>query len=370
MTATDLALFVDDNTHFLSLCEQWQHVSFLALDTEFIRTDTFYPIAGLLQVSDGHTNYLIDPLKVTDFSAFATLMQNPNITKVLHSCSEDLEVFDRLVGVLPSPLFDTQIAAAICGFGFSLSYQRLVEALLNIHVEKGETRSNWLQRPLTQSQCHYAALDVEHLPKVYRLLVDRLTELGRETWLYEECLAGITKFHQSEPYYKKVKSAWKLSASQLGLLNLLTTWREQQARARNVPRGRILKDRSCFDIAAKPPRNQTELSLIEDINSKMIRIDGDSILSIIEQSKVQAVSLPVLPRPLPKESGTALKQLKQLAHQRAEQLNVPVELLVKKRDYEAILRSGLRDGNYQLPASLIGWRKDAVANDLLALLNR
>ena len=370
MTATDLALFVDDDAQFVDLCKQWQQVDFLALDTEFIRTDTFYPIAGLLQVSDGHSNYLLDPLKITDFSAFAALMKDQGIVKVLHSCSEDLEVFDRLVGELPSPLFDTQIAAAISGLGFSMSYQRLVEALLDIHVEKGETRSNWLQRPLTQSQCHYAALDVEHLPKVYHLLSNRLTDLNRSQWLVEECEASIAKYHSNEPYYKKVKSAWKLSSSQLGLLEQLTTWREQQARARDVPRGRIIKDRSCFEIAAKPPRSKTQLSAVEDITSKIVRTDGDTILSLIEQYQANPSNLPALPKPLPKESSATLKQLKEHVRIKAQQLDVPAELLVKKRDYEAIIRSGLRGAKYQLPSTLQGWRQNAVANDLLALLNR
>jgi ribonuclease D len=366
-------VYVESDEQLHQLCQQWQQVPVLALDTEFIRTDTFYPIAGLLQLSDGKGCFLIDPLTIDDFSPLAALMTNHDIIKVLHSCSEDLEVFDRLLGVLPAPLLDTQIGAAMIGLDFSMSYQRLVDDILQIHVPKGETRSNWLQRPLTQSQIHYAALDVAHLHDIYAALTASLERQGRLHWWQQECAALADKYiangEQSE-YYKKVKSAWKLNAQQLCCLQALTQWREAEARQRDVPRGRVVKDQVCFDIALMQPSDSKGLSAIENVHPKTVRKDGEAILAVMSEAQERASETypERLPRPLPPEQGAVLKSMKALVKARAAQLAVPTEILVKKRDYEALLRSGMAGESYQLPSSLSGWREQVIGKPLLELL--
>lgn len=364
------ALYVDSNEQLSELCTVWKQASFLALDTEFIRTDTFYPIAGLLQLSDGSEAFLIDPLSIDKWGPFVALMLDESIPKVLHSCSEDLEVFERLFSVLPKPIFDTQIAAAMLGLGFSLSYQRLVDSMLSIHVEKGETRSNWLQRPLTSSQCHYAALDVEYLPEVYRRLNDQLVEKSRQHWLAQECQQMLAAFYVNDAYYKKIKSAWKLSPGQLFMLDKLTQWRELQARERDVPRGRVIKDRSCYDIALQAPKSLAALSKISEVGPKTLRVDGQNILDIVvaSQSGLSTNFPKPLAKPLPIQMGNVLKRLKTVTLSKAEALDVAPEILVKKRDYEALLRSGMGGGSYQLPLTLSGWRKEVIGDDLLAFL--
>lgn len=363
---------IANNQQLKLACQQWQKVQLLALDTEFIRTDTFYPIAGLLQLSDGERCYLLDPLTIDEWEPFVELLQNENIVKVLHSCSEDLEVFDRLFSVLPTPLFDTQIAAAMLGFGFSLSYQNLVEQQLGIHVEKGETRSNWLQRPLSESQKHYAILDVEYLPEIYQALTEALDESNKLAWLQEECRLMTESFYQAEPYYKKVKSAWKLSAKKLLVLDKLTQWREKTARRDNVPRGRVLDDRCCFAIVDKLPSSKQQLSQTPDIRHKTLRLYSDEILSLIDEAKnASAETMPaMLPKPLPSSCNPVLKQLKAHTLETAKALNTAPEVLVKKRDYEALLRSGLQAGQYHLPKSLSGWRKPVIGDALLALCQK
>lgn len=364
-------VYVDKNDQLAQLCLEWSRANFIALDTEFIRTDTFYPITGLLQLSIGDCNYLIDPLTIDVWQPFVELMQNTAITKVLHSCSEDLEVFDRLLGVLPTPLFDTQMAAAMLGFGFSLSYQNLVAAMLDVHVEKGETRSNWLQRPLTPSQCHYAALDVEYLPVIYQRLSDELESKGRSHWLQQDCERLVNNFYEPASYYKKVKSGWKLSPKQLCLLDKLTQWRELQARERNVPRGRVVKDKSCFEIASVMPTETSQLSRISELGPKTVRVDGETILQMV--TEVKALSNEEYPRPLPKplpvQTGSVLKILKAIVKQASEDLNLASEILVKKRDYESLLRSGFGGKAYQLPQSLSGWRSGVIGEKLLAQLH-
>ena len=366
----DNAIYIADNDSLNKLCDSLKGKDFLALDTEFLRTDTFYPIAGLIQLSCGNDNYLIDPLAVDDWEAFKLLLTDTGIVKVLHSCSEDLEVFDRLFNVLPKPLFDTQIAAAMLGYGFSLSYQKLVDELLAIHVEKGETRSNWLQRPLTSSQCHYAALDVEYLSEVYQQLKNQLESKGRLHWLMQDCERLLQAFVSNEPYYKKVKSAWKLSPRQLHALDKLTIWRESQARNRDVPRGRILKDKCCYEIISSNVSQLNALSRIADISPKTVRKEGEVILQLIADAKdAPEQDLPqALPKPLPVQVGTMLKQLKATVRKVAAELDVAPEVLVRKKDYESLLRSGFGGSTHQLPPSLLGWREEVIGELLLKQL--
>ena len=371
----DHPLYIDSNEELQRLCRQWAGAQLLALDTEFIRTDTFYPIGALIQVSDGDGCFLIDPLAIDDFTPFKELLSNPNIIKVLHSCGEDLEVFDRLLGLVPAPLIDTQIAAGLDGLGFSMGYQRLVEALLQVHVPKGETRSNWLQRPLTESQIHYAALDVAYLPEIYQMLQQSLQQKGRWAWLQEECRNLVESYSDPEAipsYFLKVKSAWKLSSRQLGVLKILTEWRELRARELDKPRGRILKDRSCYEIARLQPNDLKSLSYIEDVGRGTLRHNGEKILALVRQGQFVAEQdlPPRLPKPLPPATGSLMKRLKAHVRHRAEQLQLAQELLVKKRDYEALLRSGSRDGEYQLPETLSGWRKAVIGDELLSILAR
>ena len=366
-------VYIDDNETLRKFCLQWQHAAVLALDTEFIRTDTFYPIGALLQISEGTGCFLIDPLSIDDFSPLTALLTDPAIVKVLHSCSEDLEVFERLFQVLPQPLIDTQIAAGLDGYGFSLGYQKMTEALLQIHVAKGETRSNWLQRPLTESQIHYAALDVAYLPEMYQQLKQSLESKGRWQWLLDECSPltnGQSDTDAITQYYKKVKSVWKLSSRQLGVLRLVIEWRESEARHRDRPRGRILKDKSCFEIARTQPRDVKALSSIEDVGQSTLRNYGQELLKLVMTGINLAESeLPAqLPKPLPPQTGTLLKQLKAHVSHRAEHLQMAPELLVRKRDYEELLRSGFNNRDYQLPASLCGWRKDVIGDDLLNIV--
>ncbi|HEY0892485.1 MAG TPA: ribonuclease D, partial [Cellvibrio sp.] len=160
-------IWIDQDDQLTELCAVWRKQAAIAVDTEFMRSDTFYPIAGLLQIGDGKGCYLIDPLAIKNLAPLRELMLDTAVTKVLHSCSEDLEVFQRWLGVVPAPLFDTQIAAAFAGLGFSLGYSGLVKNLLTIEIPKDETRSDWLQRPLSVAQLNYAALDVAHMLVVY-----------------------------------------------------------------------------------------------------------------------------------------------------------------------------------------------------------
>ncbi|HEX5842407.1 MAG TPA: ribonuclease D, partial [Pseudomonas sp.] len=254
--AIDIHWIVDDAS-LAQHCATWRSLPFVAVDTEFMRVDTFYPIAGLLQVSEGERAYLIDPLLISDWSPFADLLQDQAVVKVLHACSEDLEVFLRLTGSLPAPLFDTQLAAGYLNLGFSMGYSRLVQAVLNIELPKGETRSDWLQRPLSETQISYAAEDVLHLAEVYGALKQQLSE-EKYAWVLEdgaELVAGLGREVDPELAYREAKLAWKLSRQQLAVLQALCAWRELQARVRNQPRNRVLREHSLWPLARTQPDN-------------------------------------------------------------------------------------------------------------------
>ena len=349
----------------LQLCEA------LAVDTEFMRTDTFYPILGLIQIYDGHHCWLIDPVAIDDLQPLVAVFINPLIIKVFHSCSEDLEVLQHKLGCIPVPVFDTQIAAALTGYGFSKGYAALVSDMLDIHVPKGETRSDWLQRPLREAQLGYAASDVYHLLPVYQQLLADLDRLDRVEWMAEEMAALAERANlrdDGSDYYRKVKGAWRLSPEELLVLQSLCQWREIEARQCNRPRNRVLDERTLLEIASKQPSTKAELPDIEGMHPGLIRRYGDILLYLLETTHDSSpvAYLEPLDAPLPKESRNLGKHLKEVVSRRAEELQLPVEILARKRDIEELVRSVCDGGAPVLSASLAaGWRHEVVGLTLL-----
>jgi ribonuclease D len=342
-------VFINDNCALEKTCLIWDKAPVLALDTEFIRTDTFYPIPALLQVYDGQQCYLLDLVALTDFSALAAIFTNKSIIKVLHSCSEDLEVFDGLFKTLPTPLFDTQIAAAFLGYGFSIGYSRLVKNLFDKEPAKDESRSNWLQRPLSASQIEYAALDVIYLYKIYVQFNQQLGESEKRHWMeqsHQEMLGNYLNNQLPEHYFQRIKNAWQLSDEQQIALYQFCLWRELEARRRNKPRNRILSDENLFEHAQ---RNTLPKGYVEQQQKNAVRPKPDM--------------------PLPRETGDLLKQLKSHVDKEAQHLKIAPELLGRKKDLTALVGSGIATKHFQLPPVFMGWRKNIVGNGLLEIAN-
>jgi len=364
--------WIRDNASLAQHCANWRDLPFVAVDTEFMRVDTFYPIAGLLQVSEGERAYLIDPLLIDDWAPFAGLLHDPAVVKVLHACSEDLEVFLRLTGSLPVALFDTQLAAAYLNLGFSMGYSRLVQAVLNIELPKGETRSDWLQRPLTETQVSYAAEDVLHLAEVYNLLQQQLPA-EKNAWVLEdgaELVANLGREIAPQDAYREATLAWKLSRAQLTVLRELCAWRERQARARNQPRNRVIREHSLWPLARTQPDNLVSLARIEDMHPKTVRQDGEFLLQLIKDAAATpSADWPeALPEPLPLEAAGLLKKLRAIGQREGERLNIAPELMLRKKTLEALLKTGYPNGPYQLPDSLRGWRRELMGQVLLDCL--
>ncbi|WP_222911426.1 ribonuclease D [Pseudomonas sp. DNDY-54] len=365
--------WVLDDGHLARLCAEWRQLPYVAVDTEFMRVDTFYPIAALLQVGDGRCAYLIDPLLITDWSAFAGLLEDPAVVKVLHACSEDLEVLWRLTGSLPIPLFDTQLAAGYLNIGFSMGYSRLVQSVLNIELPKGETRSDWLQRPLSDMQVRYAAEDAQHLAELYEALLPKLSDEKR-AWVLEdgaELVVNLQRETDPDEAYREVKQAWRLKPKQLAVLRVLAAWRERQARMRNQPRNRVLREHSLWPLARTQPTDLVSLARIDDMHPRTVRQDGETLLELIRSAAAtpeQDWPEP-LPEPLPLEASGLLKKLRAVGQREAEALEISSELMLRKKVLEALLKTGYPDGPYELPDSLRGWRRERMGQALLDVLS-
>lgn len=367
-------LFIDRNEVLAQWCEQWLKLPYVAVDTEFVRTETFYPIAGLIQVGDGQHAYLIDPLAITDWAPLVELLAAPGVIKVFHSCSEDLEVFHHLCGVVPQPLFDTQLAAAYLGMDFSMGYSRLVKALLEIELAKDETRSDWLQRPLSPTQLQYAADDALHLAQIYELMAPRIEAAGLTSWLLGDTAeqgSHVGVLQDPECAYQNIKQAWRLKPNELAILKLLAEWREREARQRDQARNRILRESAMVPIVQRQPDSLQALSRIEDMHPRSVRHDGEMVLELIRQGQSVPESewpLP-LPEPLPPDANRLLKSLRKVGQQHAVRLNIAPEVMLRKKVLEAIVRTGYPAGPYKLPNELNGWRRELMGAELLDVAN-
>ena len=361
--------WISSDAELAERCHYWNTLDFIALDTEFIRVTTFYPIAGLVQISDGEGTYLLDPLLINDWQPLADVFNNQQVVKVLHACNEDLEVFSLLVGALPAPLFDTQIAAGYLNIGFSMGYSRLVQQLLDIELPKGETRSDWLQRPLSDLQVLYAAQDTAYLVEVYGALAQQRAE-QKYAWGLEDGAALVAAALQTaDPYelWRSVKLAWKLAPQQLSVLRELSAWRELQARERDVPRNRIVRESTLWSLAQQQPINMTQLAEAEDMHPRILRKEGATILDLIKRAKqLTEEDWPeALPEPLPIEASKVLRRLRKVGLQFGQQLDIAPELMLRKKILEELLRTGYPDGPYGLPDSLQGWRRELMGDALL-----
>ncbi|QQD24235.1 ribonuclease D [Venatoribacter cucullus] len=365
-------VWITTDSDLRAACQQWSQEPYLALDTEFMRTSTFYPQAGLVQVAGREGCFLIDPLLITDWSPLAELLTHPLVVKVFHACAEDLEVCRCLTGVMPAPLADTQLAAALAGLGGSMGFQRVVNEVLEINLPKEETRSDWLQRPLRDEQISYAVADVHYLYRLYPKLMSLLKQQGRQHWLSEECerlLVLSEQADQHNAYYRRIKLAWKLRPQELLLLQQLSLWRERQARERNVPRGKVVDDNTLWNIARFKAANNDQLARAA-LHGSAIRNDGKEIIAVVNQVLALDKKLwpKMLDRPLSPHAGQWFKVLRDAVASKAEALQIPPELLANKKALEALLRSGYPKGPYRLPDLLRGWRQVEIGNYLLQLL--
>ncbi|MDZ4297457.1 MAG: ribonuclease D [Moraxellaceae bacterium] len=337
---------------------------FLALDTEFIRINTFYPIFGLLQIGNGDGEWLIDPLAVTDLSPLCDLLGPKGPIKVMHACSEDLEVLNPLLPEGLGEVHDTQIAMAFLGQGLQIGYQRALQDVLQIEIPKDASRSDWLQRPLTEHQLQYAALDVRHLPLLYQTLRERLQQ--QDVWEYyrQEC-AEVCRLGPSidpDRAWLDHGNAWRLGPRNRAALQLLMAWREREAVQRNVPRGHLLKPTTLFELAYRMPAHNHDLLTMVDINPRVARQEADAILAMIDQARqiaLESCPPPVAP-PLPREISRVFDHLKRAIVPVAESLHLPGDVLWRKRLAEKVVLTAIDVDIDAGIEQIKGWRAPSL----------
>jgi ribonuclease D len=349
-----------------ALARALAEAEWVALDTEFMRERTYYARLCLIQFATPQWLALVDPLALADLSALLAALGAPRPLKVLHAARQDLEVFHDLGGAVPAPLFDTQIAAALLGYDDQIGYGALVQELLGVRLEKGATRTDWAARPLTAEQLRYAQDDVRYLCQLYPRLNERLAARGRLAWLEEECARlADPALYRSDPAraWRRIKSAGRLPAAAQARLRALAAWRERTARAKNLPRGWVLRDASLLELARAAPRTPAALAALPELEPQATKRFAAEILECLAAVPPEAPPA-IEPEPAPLEPAeralvqSLLAELKALAE--AEQLSPA--LLATRAEVEALVR-GRRDLRL-----LQGWRAALAGARLTARL--
>ena len=336
----------------------------VALDTEFMRTNTFRARLALVQINiDGNVGVLDAP-RLGDLGALMSRLRNPACTSVMHGASEDLEALLPVLPQGPATLFDTQIAAAMAGLGFGLSYQKLVSTLLGIDLPKAETRSDWLQRPLTAAQLDYAAQDVAHLPLIHSMLAEKLAALGRSEWLTEDCQRMVDRVCSAPPDpqpQRAFRGAAGWSQAQQALLRRVLRWRDTTARTLDKPRPWILDDAHALSLVAQPPADADELFERCKGQRALRGAQRQQLLEILHQPlAAEELEIELIPAAPTSAQKRQLAALRDEVAAIAAQLGLPDGLLCPRRHLETLVYEGV------WPKSLDGWRKPLLHDALMA----
>ena len=364
----DEPLFVDTESGLAELCEKLRGQPVLALDTEFLREKTYYAQLCLLQVAAEGVIACIDPLAV-DLDPLLDIIYDPNVVKVMHSARQDMEIFFDLRGDVPRPLFDSQIAATLMGFGEQVGYANLVQQMLEVTLDKIATRTDWSQRPLDAEQISYAADDVRYLFTLYHQQVELLSSKGRLSWLQDDFDAmsdRTTYAPHPENLWKRVKGAQKLSSPQLAVLRGLAIWREERAQASNRPRRWILKDEVMVDLARRSPMQMEDLAKIRGIEERLLSKHGEALLKVIADAKAtDPDTWPTRSKSqrLTAEQDAVVDLLMAVVRLRGNEHDVSPSLLASRKQLEALVL-----GDEESPV-LHGWRAGLAGRDLRAVLS-
>jgi ribonuclease D len=361
---------VTDTETLARLCARLKAHDTLCVDTEFMRENTYYPELCLVQLASPEEAFALDPLSPElDMRPFLELLGDESILKVLHAGGQDIEIFMNLTGRVPFPLFDTQVAAMAMGMGEQVSYANLVQHFTGAQIDKGARFTDWARRPLSERQIHYAIGDVTHLAQLFPKMLAKLRKTGRGEWLDEE----MARMSEPGAYVVDPDAAWlrlKLPNRKpevLGRLKALARWRELEARDKNVPRGRIVKDETLADLAASPPANQGELARVRGLSPTWAgNAIGARLLGVIAAAGPlpEAEMPPRENRPgLSTEASLIADLLKLLLKIRAKEAGVAPKLVARGEEMEA-LAGGAREGL----AMLEGWRRTLFGEDALALV--
>lgn len=362
---------ITDTQSLRQLVDELKAEPFVTVDTEFMREKTYWPKLCLVQLAGSKRAAAVDPLADgIDLAPLGELLADPSVLKVFHAARQDVEIFLLLFGSVPRPMFDTQVAAMVCGFGESVGYETLVNKLAKASIDKSSRFTDWSRRPLTPKQVAYALADVTHLRTVYLKLAKLLEDSGREEWLDEE----MATLNAPETYENRPEAAWErirtrsLDRRFLGLVRELAAWRERQAQSRNVPRTFISKDETLLEMASSQPRNAEDLKRVRGLPKWATEgVGGDEVLAAIERALAEnrnALPDREPPRELPRGLGPLIELLKVLLKMKSEEHGVARTLIASQEDLETLAL----DGASAQIAALKGWRREVFGEDALRLL--
>lgn len=369
LAAAEQPLMIDSASGLREAIDEWRDCDVIGIDTEFVRERTWRADLGLVQLSDGKKVWLVDPLETGPLDALASLFETRSVIKVLHAPSEDLDVLLHVSGAVPQPMFDTQIACSLLGQSLQMGYHTTVEWLLGITIDKGETRSNWIKRPLRAAQIRYAALDVCLLPMMYRELDEQLQQLDRIDWLKEDCSRLLNKaLTPADPTqsWKRINGNGRLDESSLAILQALSEWREARAEKSNLARGFVIKDNALLTLANQKPDTLEALSKLEIWHPKSIQRHGKTVLKIIRQCLEQERKANP-PRTLQPKHRKLMSDMRRLVLERATKLKLEPALLASRRELEGLI---LSPAGQPVSERYLGWRKAVITDDLMALRDK
>jgi len=352
-----------------ALCHRLRTVPFITIDTEFMRERTFWPRLCLVQVASADEAWAIDPLSEgMDLAPLFELLDDPKVLKVFHAARQDMEIFFHLTGRLPHPIFDTQVAAMVCGFGESVSYETLAARLAKATVDKSSRFTDWSHRPLSEKQIAYAVSDVTHLRRIYEKLAAKLAATNRTAWVSSE----MDVLTSPTTYVTDPVEAWRRLKPRsshprfLNVLRAVAAWREIEAQTRDVPRGRILKDEALLEIAAHPPTDPQALARIRMVGTGFAegKLGQPLIEAVLAALELPANAAPVFDRPdaLPNGLGPLVELLRVLLKMKCDEHDVAQKLVATSSDLERIAADDAADVQ-----ALHGWRREVFGEAALAL---
>jgi ribonuclease D len=360
---------ITSTAELAAACKRFSRFDTVTVDTEFMRETTFWPKLCVVQLASPEEAVIVDAMAPDlDLDPFFKLMKNEKVIKVFHAARQDIEIVHHLGGLIPHPVFDTQVAAMVCGFGESVSYDQLVHQLTGERIDKSSRFTDWSRRPLSERQIEYALADVTHLRDVYQALSKRLAEQKRTDWVREE----MEVLTSPDTYRLEPEEAWKRlklrvrKPIELAVLREVAAWREREAQARDVPRGRVIKDDAIYEIAAQQPATAAELAQLRTIprGFERSRASEDILAAVKKALAIPRDQLPRVPkhRPAPNGNGAAVDLLKVLLKMTSESHGVASKIIATVDDLEAIASDDAAD----VPA-LHGWRRELFGEAALKL---
>jgi len=362
-------IYIDTASQLADICLKLAHSDWFALDTEFIRERTYYPKLCLLQIGTAELTVCVDPLALDDLSPLLTLIYSPQITKIFHASHQDLEIFFLLQGKIPTPIFDTQLAAPLLGYPSQAAYGTLVNTLLDVQLDKAHARADWSKRPLSQQQLEYAADDVRYLGPLYLKLKNELEERCRLNWTDDDFneLSKLSRYNNlPENAWQRIKSARHLNGGKLITLQALAAWREITAQKKNLPRSWLIKDEILTEIARAAPTTLNELSTLPNISEANLARHGKAIIDTVNTSLNSELDNGTARLPqhieLTAQQKSLVASLMKMLLACAQANNLQPGSLASRKDIEQLLK-GNQDINL-----LKGWRYDIAGEKILAAI--